>query len=90
MKRCFVIFLFTTLCCSEKPSNKFNFKGNHIAIMVNDMKETGDFYAKTLRMNELNIKSTGLAHRWFKLNDGFEIHLVSICMSNVVDAICFN
>ena len=41
------------------------------------MKETGDFYAKTLRMNELNIKSTGLAHRWFKLNDGFEIHLVS-------------
>ncbi len=77
MKRCFLIFLFITLSCSEKPSNKFNFKGNHIAIMVNDMKETGDFYAKTLRMNELNIKSTGLAHRWFKLNDGLEIHLVS-------------
>ena len=73
-----IIILFT-LSCSEMPSNKddLTFHGNHLALMVNNLKLTGDFYSKILKLEEIDIKSTGLTHRWFKLNDGFEIHLVS-------------
>lgn len=73
-----IIILFT-LSCSEMPTNKDDliFNGNHLAVMVNNLKVTGDFYSKILKLEEIDIKSTGLTHRWFKLNDGFEIHLVS-------------
>jgi len=60
-------------------SNKtgFKFKANHLAIMVNDLEKTGDFYSEVLQIEEIDITATGLTHRWFKLENGLEIHLVS-------------
>ena len=74
----FIILLFT-LGCTEMSTNNENlrFEGNHLAVMVNNLKVTGDFYSEILKIKEIDIKSTGLSHRWFKLNDGFEVHLVS-------------
>lgn len=77
----FIPTLFTilfTLGCSEMPTNTKNltFQGNHLAVMVNNLEKTGDFYSKILKIEEIDIESTGLSHRWFKLEDGFELHLV--------------
>lgn len=73
-----LIIVLLTMGCSERITNKENliFQGNHLAVMVNNLKVTGDFYSEILKIEEIDIKSTGLTHRWFKLNDGFEVHLV--------------
>jgi catechol 2,3-dioxygenase-like lactoylglutathione lyase family enzyme len=80
MKYYIILVLLLPLSCMEMPTNgseTFNLSGNHFAIAVKDLKKTGDFYANTLKINEIDISSTGLPHRWFKLNKGLEIHLVS-------------
>ena len=73
-----LIILLFILGCTEMSTNNENpiFEGNHLAVMVNNLKVTGDFYSEILKIEEIDIKSTGLTHRWFKLNDGFEVHLV--------------
>jgi len=74
----FILIILATVACSEAPSNKtgFEFKPNHIAIMVNDLKETGTFYTDILLLEEIKITDSKVPNRWFKLNNGLEIHLV--------------
>ena len=73
-----LIVLLFSIGCKEMPTNKeiIKFEGNHLAMMVNNLEATGNFYSEILKIEEIDIKSTGLPHRWFKLNDGLEVHLV--------------
>jgi len=73
-----LIVLLFSIGCKEMATNKeiIKFEGNHLAMMVNNLEATGNFYSEILKIEEIDIKSTGLPHRWFKLNDGLEVHLV--------------
>ena len=74
----YYLIILATVACSEAPPNKtgFEFNPNHIAIMVNDLKESGAFYTDILLLEEIKITDSKVANRWFKLNNDLEIHLV--------------
>ena len=53
-------------------------KFNHQALLVNDLNQSGDFYNNILGFEEIEVGAgQNPPKRWFKSNDGMEIHLIS-------------
>ena len=61
--------------CSGQ-TKKIDLKVDHQALLVNDLKKTGDFYIKVLGFEEIENASGGSPKRWFKNSEGKEIHLI--------------
>ena len=70
----FVIILFSLMVNAQ--TKKINLKIDHQALIVNDLKKSGDFYTKVLGFEEIENASGGSPKRWFKNSEGKEIHLI--------------
>jgi len=68
--------LFTVLL-NAQDSPSINFSFNHLAISVTDVNRSADFYKKVFGLQEITNRSKIEGVRWFSLNEGKELHLIS-------------
>ena len=62
----------------------FNFKFNHLALSIKDVNRSVDFYTKVFQLHEITNRSAIEGIRWISLNEGKELHLISILKEQVV------
>ncbi|MFY9241406.1 MAG: VOC family protein [Polaribacter sp.] len=52
------------------------FTFNHIAISVQDVQESINFYQKVLQLKEIENTASDSETRWLSFNDGRQLHLI--------------
>jgi catechol 2,3-dioxygenase-like lactoylglutathione lyase family enzyme len=57
---------------------------NHLAISVNDVNRSAEFYKKILNLKEIENRAKLEGVRWFSTGDGKELHLISIVKEPIV------
>lgn len=67
-----------------QDSAKFHFTFNHLALSVKDVNRSADFYTKVFQLQEITNRSAIEGIRWISLNDGKELHLISVLKETVV------
>ena len=80
MRKIFVLLMLLTIssrafCQNENP---FEVKFNHIALSVQDVDKSVDFYKNVLNLKEITNRTKMDGIRWFSLGDGKELHLISV------------
>ena len=76
MKKLILLLLFFSI--SGFSQKKVSMKFNHQALLVNDLNLSGDFYRDVLGLEEIEVGAgQNPPKRWFKNNQGIEIHLIS-------------
>ncbi|MGZ8536721.1 MAG: VOC family protein [Flavisolibacter sp.] len=78
-----IIILFITTPLNAQDST-FNFSLNHVALSVKDLNASADFYSKVLGLPEITNRTQNPGIRWFSIEEGKELHLISIVKENVV------
>ena len=71
------VILFTNFLVAQ-DATVFNFNLNHIALSVNNVNRSADFYQQVLKLQEITNRSKLEGVRWFLLGEGKELHLISI------------
>ncbi len=66
---------------SEKAAYSVSF--NHLALSVEDLDRSAEFYKKVLYLEEITNKTKIDGIRWFSLGDGKELHLISILKDDI-------
>ncbi len=73
-----IIFLLLIIPIIKYGQNINSMKFNHQALLVNDLNQSGDFYNNILGFEEIEVGAgQNPPKRWFKSEDGMEIHLIS-------------
>ena len=73
-----IIFLLLIIPIIKYGQNNNSMKFNHQALLVNDLNQSGDFYNNILGFEEIEVGAgQSPPKRWFKSDDGMEIHLIS-------------
>ena len=73
-----IIFLLLIIPVIKYGQNNNSMKFNHQALLVNDLNQSGDFYNNILGFEEIEVGAgQNPPKRWFKSDDGMEIHLIS-------------
>ena len=73
-----IIFILIIIPIIKYGQNINSMKFNHQALLVNDLNQSGDFYNNILGFEEIEVGAgQNPPKRWFKSNDGMEIHLIS-------------
>ena len=73
-----IIFLLLIIPIIKYGQNNNSMKFNHQALLVNDLNQSGDFYNNILGFEEIEVGAgQNPPKRWFKSEDGMEIHLIS-------------
>ena len=76
MKNLVVITILLINMKSMSQENYLYF--DHQALIVNNLQESGDFYIDILGLEEIPVGAgQNPPKRWFKSDDGMEIHLIS-------------
>ena len=70
------ILILTILFASILNAQSFNFKFDHQAIIVDDIKVSGDFYANILNLEEISHPDKKPGFRWFIVNGNSQVHLI--------------
>lgn len=86
MKKIFLFLfgiLFTTLLHAQE-STTATFSFNHLALSVKDVNRSVDFYIKVFQLKEITNRSAIDGIRWISLNEGKELHLISVLKEPVV------
>ena len=78
----FAISFAILLQAQDTTISKFSF--NHLALSVKDVNRSAEFYKKVLMLPEITNRSKIEGIRWFKLDDGRELHLISVIKENVI------
>ncbi len=79
----FIVALCITGFLQAQDSATFNFTLNHLALSVNDVNRSADFYKKVLSLQEITNRTKMEGIRWFIFGDGKELHLISTIKENV-------
>ena len=66
-----------------QDSLSFKFSINHLALSVKEVNRSAEFYMKVLNLSEITNRSKIEGIRWFVLDDGRELHLISVIKENV-------
>ena len=73
-----IIFLLLIIPIIKYGQNNNSMKFNHQALLVNDLNQSGNFYNNILGFEEIEVGAgQNPPKRWFKSDDGMEIHLIS-------------
>ena len=82
-----ITFLLALISLSVKlqaqDSLSFKFSINHLALSVKEVNRSAEFYMKVLNLSEITNRSKIEGIRWFVLDDGRELHLISVIKENV-------
>lgn len=66
-----LLFFLTTT-----KAQTFNFAIDHSSLIVNNLKETGDFYAHVLQLKEIPHPTNDPGFRWFQVQGNTQLHLI--------------
>ena len=78
-----IVLLTAVSTLNAQDSSSFNFSLNHVALSVKDVNASADFYAKVLKFTEITNRTKNPGIRWFSIEEGKELHLISIVKENV-------
>ena len=73
-----LVIVITSSVALSQNNQDFSVKLNHIALSVNDVNTSADFYKNTLNLQEITNRTKKEGIRWFSLGDGKELHLISV------------
>ncbi len=76
-----VISLIGVLRAQEANNTFFTF--NHLALSINDVDGSAEFYKDVLGLKEITNRTKMEGIRWFSLGEGKELHLISILKESV-------
>lgn len=76
MKR-IILFVSCYLIMLSAIGQELSLSLNHIALSVKDVNATAQFYSSILGLQEITNRTKSEGIRWFSLQDGKELHLVS-------------
>lgn len=80
----YLLFFFTlagVIWAQGATSSAFTF--NHLALSVADVDRSAEFYKDVLGLEEITNRTKMEGIRWFSLNEGKELHLISIIKEKV-------
>jgi catechol 2,3-dioxygenase-like lactoylglutathione lyase family enzyme len=63
---------------SRKSTSKYTVIFDHVALSVNDVDKSVEFYQKTFNLKEITNRTRKEGIRWLSFDDGRELHLISI------------
>ena len=63
---------FQAAVAQDRPSITIN----HVALHVNDLKKSGEFYGNVLRLNEIPEPFKDGLHLWYSIGPGSQLHLI--------------
>jgi catechol 2,3-dioxygenase-like lactoylglutathione lyase family enzyme len=79
MKQLLLLCTLTiALNLNAQDNNSFSFIYNHLALSVKDVNRSSEFYKTVMNLAEIVNRTKMEGIRWFSLNEGKELHLVSI------------
>ena len=67
-----ILFLFAI----TTKAQTFGFAIDHQSLIVNDLKKTGDFYAKGRQLKEIPHPTNDPGFRWFQVQGNTQLHLI--------------
>jgi catechol 2,3-dioxygenase-like lactoylglutathione lyase family enzyme len=76
-----VISLIGVIRAQEDNNTIFTF--NHLALSVNNVNRSAEFYKDVLGLEEITNRTKMEGIRWFALGEGKELHLISILKESV-------
>jgi len=79
------LFIFITISSIvwAQETGKVTLTFNHLALSVSDIDRSADFYKHVLGLQEITNRTKMEGIRWFSLNEGKELHLISILKEKV-------
>lgn len=73
-----LVVILVSLPTISQNNQDFLVKLNHIALSVNNVNTSANFYKNTLNLREITNRTKKEGIRWFSLGDGKELHLISV------------
>ncbi len=67
----------------SQEADKVSLSFNHLALSVSDVDRSAEFYKDVLGLEEITNRTKMEGIRWFSLNEGKELHLISIIKEKV-------
>tara|TARA_R110000796_G_scaffold88850_2_gene191752 strand:- start:14101 stop:14544 length:444 start_codon:yes stop_codon:yes gene_type:complete len=71
-----ILFILIFIASYNLHAQSFNFTIDHTTLIVNDLKTTGDFYAKVIGLKEIDHPTKDPGFRWFSLQGNTQLHLI--------------
>lgn len=79
-----LIACLATLNTQAQDNNTVILSFNHLALSVKDVNTSAKFYQTVLGLTEITNRTEKVGIRWFSMNDGKELHLISLVKDPVV------
>ncbi len=73
-----MVIFAATLSLAAQNTMQFNFTFNHIALSVKDLNASVAYYKKVFQLTEITNRSKIEGIRWLSMDDGKELHLISV------------
>lgn len=77
-----IAFLLAFPLQGQDPTS-FSLTLNHVALSVNDVNRSAEFYGNILKLQEITNRTKMEGIRWFSFGEGKELHLVSVLKEGV-------
>jgi len=71
-----ILFLLTFSFCLFAEAQSYNFTIDHTTLIVNNLKETGDFYNNIIGLKEIDHPTKDPNFRWFSIHGNTQLHLI--------------
>jgi len=78
-----MFFLTLTGVIWAQETGKVTLTFNHLALSVSDVDRSAEFYKDVLGLEEITNRTKMEGIRWFSLNEGKELHLISVIKEKV-------
>lgn len=79
-----IFFQDTIMAQSNAPDNKPQIRLNHIAVYVNNLEESSNFYEDVLGLTQIPEPFKDGRHTWFTLGEGGQLHLIQGAKKGIV------
>ena len=84
MKKTLLFLLAFSFFATLQAQENTNLTFNHLALSVKSLDESATFYKQVLGLPEITNKTKMQGVRWFSLNEGKELHLISFLKEPVI------
>lgn len=71
-----VLLIIVCIVSFNLQAQSYNFTIDHTTLIVNDLKTTGDFYARIIGLKEIDHPTKDPGFRWFALQGNTQLHLI--------------